>query len=399
MNPTNSQGGAILKIEQAERVKQIPPYLFAEIDRKKTELREKGMDLIDLGIGDPDIPTPRRIIARLIEAAQDPGNHRYPSYVGMLDFRQAVADWYKKRFQVSLDPRTEVLTLIGSKEGIAHIPLAFADPGDYVLVPDPGYPVYQVSTIFAGGTPYSMPLLRENHFLPDLTKIPDQIAGKAKLMFINYPNNPTGAVAERPFFEEVVEFARKHGIMICHDAAYSEIAFDGYRPMSLMEVDGARDVAIEFHSLSKTFNMTGWRIGFAVGNREIVGGLGRIKTNIDSGAFQAIQLAGIEALNGYGTESEEIMGIYTARRDLLVKGLRAAGLEVESPKATFYLWVKVPNGYTSADFTTLLMEQLGIVGTPGIGFGDAGEGYIRFALTVGEDRIREAEDRLKELKV
>jgi LL-diaminopimelate aminotransferase len=218
-------------------------------------------------------------------------------------------------------------------------------------------------------------------------------------MFINYPNNPTGAVAERPFFEEAVAFAAQYGIMICHDAAYSEIAFDGYRPMSIMEVDGARDVAIEFHSLSKTFNMTGWRIGFAVGNREIVGGLGRIKTNIDSGAFQAIQLAGIEALNGYGTEMGEIIGVYTARRNLLVKGLRAAGLEVEPPKATFYLWVNVPNGYTSAQFAALLMEQLGIVGTPGIGFGDAGEGYIRFALTVGEDRIREAEDRLKELKV
>jgi LL-diaminopimelate aminotransferase len=221
---------------------------------------------------------------------------------------------------------------------------------------------------------------------------------KAKLMFINYPNNPTAAVAERPFFEEVVAFAAKHGIIICHDAAYSEIAYDGYQPMSLMEVEGARDVAIEFHSLSKTFNMTGWRIGFAVGNGEIVGGLGRIKTNIDSGAFQAVQLAGIEALNGYGTELEEIIGIYTARRDLLVKGLRAAGLEVESPKATFYLWAQVPKKYTSADFATLLMEKSGIVGTPGIGFGDAGEGYIRFALTVGVDRLREAEDRLKELK-
>jgi LL-diaminopimelate aminotransferase len=388
-----------LKIEQAERVKQIPPYLFAEIDRKKRELREKGMDLIDLGIGDPDIPTPRRIIARLMETARDPENHRYPAYEGMLDFRQAVADWYKRRFHVSLDPRTEVLTLIGSKEGIAHIPLAFVDPGDYVLVPSPGYPVYRVSTIFAGGTPHFMDLKRENQFLPDLSAIPSQVAEKAKLMFVNYPNNPTAAVAERPFFEEVVTFAKRHGIIVCHDAAYSEIAFDGYRPMSLMEVDGAKDVGIEFHSLSKTFNMTGWRIGFAVGNPEIVGGLGRIKTNIDSGAFQAIQLAGIEALNGYGTELNEIIGIYTARRNLLVKGLRAAGLEVESPKATFYLWVTVPNKYTSAEFAALLMEQLGIVGTPGIGFGDAGEGYIRFALTVGEDRLREAEDRLKKLKV
>jgi LL-diaminopimelate aminotransferase len=388
-----------LKIEQADRVKQIPPYLFAEIDRKKAELREKGMNLIDLGIGDPDIPTPKRIIARLMEAAQDPTNHRYPSYVGMLDFRQAVADWYKRRFQVSLDPITEVLTLIGSKEGIAHIPLAFVDPGDYVLVSDPGYPVYRVSTIFAGGTPHPMPLLRENHFLPDLSAIPPQVVEKAKLMFINYPNNPTAAVAERPFFEEVVEFAAKNGIIICHDAAYSEIAYDGYRPMSLMEVEGARDVAIEFHSLSKTFNMTGWRIGFAVGNREIVGGLGKIKTNIDSGAFQAVQLAGIEALSGYGTETEEIMKTYTTRRNLLVKGLRSAGLEVESPKATFYLWAQVPNRYTSAQFATYLMEKSGIVGTPGIGFGDAGEGYIRFALTVGVDRLREAVDRLKDLKV
>ena len=388
-----------MKIEQAKRVKQIPPYLFAEIDRKKQELRKKGMDLIDLGIGDPDIPTPQRIIDRLMDAAQDAENHRYPSYEGMLDFRTAVAQWYERRFQVSLDPHTEVLTLIGSKEGIAHIPLAFVDPGDYVLVSDPGYPVYRVSTIFAGGTPHSMPLLRENQFLPDLSTIPPQVVEKAKLMFINYPNNPTAAVAERPFFEEVVEFATKYEIIICHDAAYSEIAFDGYRPMSLMEVDDARDVAIEFHSLSKTFNMTGWRIAFAVGNREVVGGLGRIKTNIDSGAFQAVQIAGIEALNGYGTEMEEIMGIYTARRNLLVKALRSAGLEVESPKATFYLWVKIPNGYSSAQFATLLMEKSGIVGTPGNGFGDAGEGYIRFALTVGEDRIREAEDRLKELKV
>ncbi len=388
-----------MKIQQAERVRQIPPYLFAEIDRKKTELREKGMDLIDLGIGDPDIPTPRRIIARLIEAAQDARNHRYPSYEGMLDFRQAVAHWYKRRFQVSLDARTEVLTLIGSKEGIAHIPLAFVDPGDYVLVPSPGYPVYRVATLFAGGTPHFMNLTRENGFLPDLSAIPPQVAQRAKLIFINYPNNPTAAVAETSFFKEVVAFAKRHGIIVCHDAAYSEIAFDGYRPTSLMEVEGAKDVGIEFHSLSKTFNMTGWRIGFAVGNGDIVGALGKIKTNIDSGAFQAVQLAGIEALNGYGTETEEIMGIYTARRDLLVEGLRAAGLEVESPKATFYLWVRIPNAYTSAQFATHLMEKSGIVATPGIGFGDSGEGYIRFALTVGEDRLREAANRLKELKI
>jgi LL-diaminopimelate aminotransferase len=246
-----------LKIQQAERVRQIPPYLFAEIDKKKEELRGKGVDLIDLGIGDPDLPTPGRIIDRLVDAARDAENHRYPSYEGMLAFRQAVAHWYEKRFDVSLDPRAEVLTLIGSKEGIAHIPLAFVDEGDHVLVPNPGYPVYRVATLFAGGTPYFMPLLRENRFLPHLSKIPTEIAERAKLMFINYPNNPTAAVAERPFFEEVVEFADKHRIIVCHDAAYSEIAYDGYRPMSLMEVEGARDVGIEFHSLSKTFNMTG----------------------------------------------------------------------------------------------------------------------------------------------
>jgi LL-diaminopimelate aminotransferase len=388
-----------VKIQQAERVRQIPPYLFAEIDKKKAELRGKGVDLIDLGIGDPDLPTPGRIIDRLADAARDAENHRYPSYEGMLDFRQSVAHWYERRFHVSLDPRTEVLTLIGSKEGIAHIPLAFVDQGDYVLVPDPGYPVYRVATLFAGGTPHFMPLLRENQFLPDLSEIPTGIAEKAKLMFINYPNNPTAAVAERPFFEEIVEFGDKHGIIVCHDAAYSEIAYNGYRPMSLMEVEGARDVGIEFHSLSKTFNMTGWRIGSAVGNPEIIAGLGKIKTNIDSGAFQAVQIAAAEAYNGYGIETDEIINTYQARRDLLVEAIRAVGLEVEPPKATFYIWASVPKGYTSAQFAARLMEKSGIVATPGIGFGDAGEGYIRFSLTAGDDRLREAANRLKELKL
>jgi LL-diaminopimelate aminotransferase len=388
-----------LKIQQAERVRQIPPYLFAEIDKKKAELRGRGVDLIDLGIGDPDLPTPGRIIDRLAAAARDAENHRYPSYEGMLAFRQAVAHWYESRFHVSLDPRAEVLTLIGSKEGIAHIPLAFVDQGDYVLVPNPGYPVYRVATLFAGGTPHFMPLLRENQFLPDLSEIPRGIAERAKLMFINYPNNPTAAVAERPFFEQVVEFADRNGIIVCHDAAYSEIAYDGYRPMSLMEVEGARDVGIEFHSLSKTFNMTGWRIGSAVGNPEIIAGLGKIKTNIDSGTFQAVQIAAAEAYNGYGIEAEEIINTYQARRDLLVEAIRATGLEVEPPKATFYIWASVPKDYTSAQFAAHLMEKSGIVATPGVGFGDAGEGYIRFSLTAGDDRLREAANRLKELKV
>lgn len=386
-----------MKIEKAERIEQIPPYLFAEIDKKKEEMRKKGMDLIDLGIGDPDLPTPEPVIERLKKASEDPSNHHYPSYEGMIEFRQAVADWFEKRFHISFNPKTEVLTLIGSKEGIAHIPLAFVNPGDYVLVPSPGYPVYRVATLFAGGRPYFMPLLKENGFLPKLSEIPEEVAERSKLLFINYPNNPTSAIAERPFFEEVVAFARKYGIIVCHDAAYSELAFDGYRPLSFFEIEGAREVGIEFHSLSKTFNMTGWRIGFAVGHSDIVSGLGKVKTNIDSGLFQAIQEAGIEALRRYDTPIPGLIRIYEGRRDVMVKGLREIGLDVDLPKATFYLWIQVPQGYTSAQFATLLIEQAGIVATPGNGFGEAGEGYIRMALTVHESRLKEAIERLKKI--
>lgn len=387
-----------MKIERAKRIEQIPPYLFAEIDKKKEEMRQKGMDLIDLGIGDPDLPTPKPIIERLKKAAEDPRNHRYPSYEGMIEFRTAVAKWYERRFRVKLDPKTEVLSLIGSKEGIAHIPLAFVNPGDYVLVPSPGYPVFRVSTLFAGGTPYFLPLRKENGFLPNLSEIPKEIVEKAKLLFINYPNNPTSAVAEKPFFEEVVAFARQYQMIVCHDAAYSEIAFDGYQPLSFFEVDGSKEVGIEFHSLSKTFNMTGWRIGFAVGNAEMISGLGRVKTNIDSGLFQAIQEAGTEALNHFNTPLPEIIKIYERRRDVMVAGLQGIGLEVEKPKATFYLWIQVPKGYTSAQFATLLLEQAGIVATPGNGFGEFGEGYIRMALTVDETRLKEAIERLKKIR-
>jgi len=387
-----------MRIEKAKRIEQIPPYLFAEIDKKKEEMRQKGMDLIDLGIGDPDLPTPRLIIERLKKAAENPKNHRYPSYEGMIEFRTAVAQWYEKRFGVMLDPRAEVLSLIGSKEGIAHIPLAFVNPGEYVLVPSPGYPVYRVSTIFAGGIPYFLPLLKENGFLPNLSEIPAEIAEKAKLLFINYPNNPTSAIAGKSFFEEVVAFAQRHQIMVCHDAAYSEIAFDGYQPLSFLQVEGAMEVGIEFHSLSKTFNMTGWRIGFAVGHPEIISGLGRVKTNIDSGLFQAIQEAGIVALNHFDTPLPQIIETYERRRDVMVKGLQEIGLEVNRPKATFYLWIHVPREYTSAQFATLLIEQAGIVATPGNGFGDAGEGYIRMALTVDETRLKEAIERLKKIK-
>jgi LL-diaminopimelate aminotransferase len=387
-----------MRIEMARRIDQIPPYLFAEIDKRKEEMRKKGIDLIDLGIGDPDLPTPKPIIERLKKAAENPKNHRYPSYEGMIEFRTAVAQWYERRFGIQLDPETEVLSLIGSKEGIAHIPLAFVDPGDIVLVPSPGYPVYRVSTLFAGGTPYFLPLRKESGFLLNVSQIPESVAKKAKLLFINYPNNPTSAVAERSFFEEVVAFARRYQVIVSHDAAYSEVAFDGYHPLSFLQVEGAREVGVEFHSLSKTFNMTGWRIGFAVGHPEILAGLGRVKTNIDSGLFQAIQEAGTEALNHFDTPLPEIINIYQRRRDVMVKGLRELGLEVDRPKATFYLWIQVPKGYTSAQFATVLLEQGGIVATPGNGFGEDGEGFIRMALTVDEKRLNEAIERLRGIR-
>jgi LL-diaminopimelate aminotransferase len=387
-----------MRIEKARRIVDLPPYLFAAIDKKKAEMRKKGMDLIDLGIGDPDLPTPQPIIERLKKAAENRAHHRYPSYEGMIDFRRAVSRWYERRFGIQLDPETEVLSLIGSKEGIAHIPLAFVNPGDYVLVPNPGYPVYRVATLFAGGIPHFLPLRKENRFLPDLSKIPTEVREKAKLLFINYPNNPTSAIAEKSFFEEVVAFANRYQIIVCHDAAYSEVAFDGYRPSSFMEVKGSKEVGIEFHSLSKTFNMTGWRIGFAVGNADVVSGLGKVKTNVDSGVFQAIQEAGIEALDHFDTPLPQIIEIYERRRDVLVKGLREVGLKVDPPKASFYFWIEVPEGYTSSQFATLLIEKAGIVATPGNGFGDEGEGYIRMTITVDEARLREAIERLKQIR-
>jgi len=386
-----------MEIIQAQRLKQLPPYLFAQIDRMKQEVKAKGVDIIDLGIGDPDRPTPPHIVERLQKAAADAENHRYPSYEGMLSFRQAVAAWYGKRFQVELNPQDEIVSLIGSKEGIAHIPLAFVNPGERVLVPSPGYPVYKTSTIFAGGIPEIMPLRRENGFLPDFSAISEQVFKETRLMFLNYPNNPTSAVAEKSFFAEAVALAKKHNIIICHDAAYSEVAFDGYRPQSFLEVAGAREVAVEFHSLSKTYNMTGWRIGFAVGNKNIVSGLGKIKTNIDSGIFQAVQWSGVEALAGDQRVADAMKGVYQERRDVLVAGLMSAGLDFDVPKATFYVWVCVPKGYTSSACTIHLLEKAGIVTTPGSGFGEEGEGYIRFALTVEKERLKEAVERIKKI--
>lgn len=382
-------------IEKADRIKNLPPYLFAKIDQMKEEVKQTGADIIDLGVGDPDLPTPSHIIAALQDAATDPKNHRYPSYTGMIAFRDAVSKWYQKRFHVSLDPRHEVISLIGSKEGIAHIPLAFINRDDVVLVPDPGYPVYKTATLFAGGKSHFMPLLKENQFLPDFANIPKETLRQAKLMFLNYPNNPTAAVADRSFFEQAVQLAHQHQIIICHDAAYSEISFDGYKPLSILEIPGAKDVAIEFHSLSKTYNMTGWRIGFAVGNPEIIAALGQVKTNIDSGVAQAVQIAGMTALIGDQTPLAEIKNTYQERRDLLVAGLKEAGFEIDAPKATFYLWVHVLPGFTSTQLASHLLSKAAVVTTPGVGFGSSGEGYIRIALTVDKERLAEVVRRIK----
>ena len=384
-------------ITYAERIKTLPPYLFAAIDEMKQQAIARGVDIINLGIGDPDLPTPEPILQRMQKAVTDPQHHQYPSSSGMLSFRTAVAGWYKRRFNVTVDPKSEVVTLIGSKEGIGHVPLAFIDPGDVVLVPSPGYPVYPVAASFAGGTAHEMPLLKRNGFLPDLDAIPPDVARNAKLMFLNSPNNPTSVIADTAFFARVIAFAKEHHVIVCHDAAYSEIFYDGHRPSSFLEAEGAMDVGIEFHSLSKTFNMTGWRLGFAVGRAEVIAGLSQIKSNLDSGQFQAIQEAGMTALESDDRLTAGLRAIYQERRDVLVAGLRNLGLEFETPSATFYVWIEVPQGYTSASFTAHLLEKAGIVTTPGNGFGAPGEGYIRMALTTTKERLAEAVDRLKQI--
>jgi LL-diaminopimelate aminotransferase len=386
-----------IRVELAERLRKLPPYLFAEIDRQKKEARARGADLVDLGIGDPDLPTPAHVIEALARAAREPKNHRYPDYEGLLAFRQAAAAWYQNRFGVSLDPATEVLTLIGSKEGTAHIPMAFVNPGDVVLVPDPGYPVYAAGTWFAGGEPCFLPLQAERQFLPDLDAIPAEPLRRAKMLFLNYPNNPTAAIATREFFERVVEFARRHDVIVCHDAMYSELRFDGYEPPSFLQTPGAKEVGVEFHSCSKTYSMTGWRIGFVVGNREVIKGLGQVKTNVDSGVFQAVQEAGIAALTGPQDYAAQARAIYQERRDLVVDGLRKLGLPVTPPRATFFVWAPVPDGSDSRKWASRLLQEAGVVVTPGVGFGAAGEGFYRIALTVDKARIAEALDRLARL--
>jgi len=388
-----------ITVKKARRINDLPPYLFAEIDRRKREALSRGVDLIDLGIGDPDIPTPSVVVEKLLEGASKPVNHRYPSSSGMPEFREAVATWYQSRFKVKLDPAKEVVSLIGSKEGIGNMAVAFVDPGDVVLVASPCYPVYHIGTAFNGGQNYFLPLKKENHFLPDLDSIPADVAKQAKLLWINYPNNPTAAVADRDFYKKVIDFANKNNVIVCHDAAYTEMGYDDYRPMSFLEVDGAREVGIEFHSLSKTFNMTGWRIGMAVGNPELVGGLAQAKSNLDSGIFQAVQEAGIEALKLGEAIVAPNRKIYQERRDILVDGLHAVGLECEKPKATFYVWVSCPKGLSSAEFTAKLLDEAGVVTTPGNGFGDAGEGYVRFTVCVDKERLREVAERIRRVKL
>jgi LL-diaminopimelate aminotransferase len=385
-----------IQIKKAERIQKLPPYLFAEIDRLKRQVAARGVDLINLGIGDPDTPTPAHIVERLRDAAKNPANHRYPDYEGLPSFRRAAAGWMERRYGVGLDPDTEVVSLIGSKEGIANMAIAFVDPGDVVLVPDPGYPVYHIGTSFNGGTTYRLPLRRENGFLPDLSAIPDEVARRAKLLWLNYPNNPTSAVAPRSFFSDVIRFAERHDVIVCHDAAYAEIYF-GERPPSILEIPGGREVAIEFHSLSKTFSMTGWRIGFAVGHPELIGGLGKVKTNVDSGVFQAVQEAAIAALTGDAGVVDKLRAMYRERRDVLVDGLGRVGLPCEPPAGTFYVWVPVPRGLTAAGLATRCLTEAGVVVTPGNGFGDAGEGYIRLTLCSPVERLREAVERLRGL--
>ena len=378
----------------ARRIESLPPYLFAELDRKIAEKRADGVDVISLGIGDPDLPTPPHIVAALRDAATDPTAHRYPSYHGLPAFREAVAAFYARRFGVSLDPEAEVLPLIGSKEGLAHLSFAFVDEGDRALVPDPGYPVYATSTVLAGGEVVPMPLTQERGFLPDLGAL--EVPPRTKLMWLGYPNNPTAAVADLAFLEGATAFARRNDLLLCHDAAYSEITFDGYVAPSVLEVPGARDVAVEFGSLSKTYNMTGWRVGYVVGNREAIRALGALKTNLDSGVFNAIQRAAVEALNGPQDCVERMRAIYQRRRDTVVSALQEVGIAQEPPMGSIYVWVRTPEGRTSEAFAEELLEEAGVVVAPGTGYGPNGQGFVRISLTVSDARLAEATGRIRE---
>jgi len=382
---------------QSQRLRRIGAYLFADLDRKQAELEARGVDVINLGVGDPDLPTPPHIVQALEEGARDPRTHRYPPYRGTAAFLRAAADWMRKRFGVGADPEREVLALIGSKEGLAHLPWAVLNPSEAALVPDPGYPVYRSSTIMAEGEAVAMPLQADRGFLPEFERIPPEVLRRARLVFLNYPNNPTGATADLEFFARAVEFARRHKLLLAHDNSYCEIAYDGYRPPSILEVDGAREVAIELHSLSKAFNMTGWRVGFAVGNAEAVEALGTLKTNVDSGVFRAVQHAAVAALTGPQEVIAPTLETYRARRDRLVSALRSVGWSPPVPKATLYVWMPTPGGVSSVAFAAEVLERTGVVITPGIGYGACGEGYVRLSLTTPDARLDEALDRIRKV--
>ena len=378
----------------ASRVEKIPPYLFVEISQKIAQKRREGIEVISFGIGDPDLETPEPVIQKLRETSGDLPNHRYPESEGLPEFRKATADWYQRRFGVSLDPESEVLSLIGAKEGIGHAALCFIEPGDIALVPDPGYPVYSVGTWFAGGECHWMPLREENGWLPDLGEIPEGVARHAKVIWLNYPNNPTGAIADLDYFKQVVEFAKDYDLAVMHDACYTDVTFDGYRHPSFLETPGAMDVAMEFHSLSKTYNMTGWRLGMAVGNADMINALLIVKSNLDSGVPQAIQQMGIEALETSDSWIDERNSIYQRRRDKVLSTLAEIGLEVDPPKASLYVWARVPEGFTSGALAEALLEECNVVVTPGASYGDSGEGYVRFSLTIQDDLLDEGLRRL-----
>jgi len=386
-----------MKINYAETLKKLPPYLFAEIDRKKKELIDKGVDIISFGVGDPDLPTPDFIIKAMQEATQKPKNHQYPFGQGLLEYRQEIANFYKRRFNVALDPATEIHSLIGSKEGIAHFSLGFVNPGEIVLCPEPGYPAYSSAAFVNHGEVYYMPIKEENGFFPVFEDIPEDVLKKAKIMFLNSPNNPTSTVYTKEQFEKAIQFAEKNNIIIAHDAAYTEMYYDDKKPISFLEVPGAKNVGVEFHSLSKTYNMTGWRIGFVVGNAEVVKGLSIVKDNFDSGAFSAIQEAAIVALRDGDQEIAKLRDIYQKRRDFFITKMKEIGWEIKAPEATFYIWTKTPNNMSSTECAAKLLEECGIVVTPGNGFGDDGEGFVRFALTVNEERMQEAINRMKNI--
>ena len=378
----------------SERMDRVPPYLFVQISRKIAEKKAQGIEVISFGIGDPDIPTPDYVIDALGEASHDAPNHRYPESEGLPEFREGVADWYHRRFGVKLDSVKEVISLIGAKEGIGHVAFCFLDAGDVALVPDPGYPVYAMGTLFAGGESYMLPLTEENDWLPDLDSIPDDVAGKAKLLWLNYPNNPTGAVADLEYYRKAIQFAENHDIAVMHDACYTEVAYDGYRPPSFLQAEGAMDVGIEFHSLSKSYNMTGWRIGMAVGNADMIEALLTIKSNLDSGVPQAVQHMAIEAMKRPLESVDERNVVYQARRDRIVPVLKDMGMKVESPKAGLYIWAGVPEGYTSAKFAEKLLEDTDVLMIPGGNYGAAGEGYVRLSITLQDDLIDKALDRV-----